>query len=184
MAAAQAASAAGTAFSPQGRTGMIRIMFRCVLLAALVLAACGGPSEVTIAGEIDDDEIRLASESGPAEVWFELENVGTRPCSLVPIFAPDPTDMPVEDGRVLMSLSGDPALPAPLETYVELNGEPYDRGDGTMTEAGWVTVVAPGDRVRLQVGIKGVPDVGERVLVCNDAGEYTSGRFAVLPFGR
>lgn len=163
---------------------MIGTMIRSLLLAAIVLAACGGPSEVTVAGEIDDDEIRLATDSGPAEVWFELENVGTRPCSLVPMFAPTPSDMPVENGQVVMSLSGDPALPAPIETYVELNGEPYDRGDGTMTESGWVTVVAPGDRVRMQVGIKVVPDVGERVLVCNDAGDYASGRFAVLPFDR
>ena len=30
--------------------------------------------------DIDDDEIRLGRGNGPAEVWVELENVGTRPC--------------------------------------------------------------------------------------------------------
>jgi hypothetical protein len=162
---------------------MMRIMFRSPLLAALVLTACGA-SEATVAGEIDDDEIRLGSGSGPAEVWFELENVGTQPCSLVPMLAPNPADLPVEDDKVVMSLRGDTALPEPMEAYTELNGEPYDRGEGTITEAGWVTVVAPGDRVRLQVAFEAVPDVGERVLVCNDAGDYASGRFAVLPFDR
>ncbi len=160
-------------------------MLRSLVVASLVLASCGGgASEVTIAGEIDDDEIRLESDSGPADVWFELENVGTRPCSLVPMLAPSPADLPIEDDKVVMSLSGDPALPEPVGAYTELNGEPYDRGEGTMTASGWVTVVAPGDRVRLQVAFEAAPDVGERVLVCNEAGDYASGRFAVPPFDR
>lgn len=92
--------------------------------------------------------------------------------------------IPVENGRAVMSLSGDPSLPTPLEAYVELNGEAVVRGDGVMTETGWVTTVAPGETVRLQLTFKGIPDVGERVLACNDDGDYAAGRFAVLRFER
>jgi hypothetical protein len=156
-----------------------------LLATALLLAGCGGiASEQTVAGEIDDTEIRLDAGSAAPNVWVELENVGSRPCALVPILAPDPEGIPVENGRAVMSLSGDPSLPAPLEAYVELNGEAVDRGDGLMTETGWVTTVAPGDTVRLQLAFSGIPDGGERVLACNDDGGYAAGRFAFLRFER
>ena len=155
-----------------------------LIATALVLAACGGiASEQTVTGEIDDTEIRLDAASASHNVWVELQNMGSQPCALVPILAPDPEAIPVENGRAVMSLSGDPSLPTPMEAFVELNGEAVVR-DGVMTETGWVTAVAPGDTVRLQLAFTGIPDVGERVLACNDDGDYAAGRFAVLRFER
>jgi hypothetical protein len=157
-----------------------------IMFLALLLAACGSiGSEPTIGGEIDDAEIRLERSSGPPSVWLELENVGAAPCALVPMLAAMPPDaLPVGNGRVVMGTSGDPAIPYPLEAYVELNGEPVQRGDGEMTDEGWVTVVEPGDVVRLQLAFTGVSEVGERLVLCNGVGDYEAGRFAVLDWER
>jgi hypothetical protein len=150
-------------------------MVGCQLLAAPDL----------ISGEIDDTEIRLAQDSAGAAVRLELTNVGGIPCDLVPMLtALPPEALPVVDGRVVMSLSGDDDRPAPMEAYVELNGAPVDREGGTFTEEGWVTRVNPGDEVMLDIGLQGIPDREERIVVCNGAGDYEAGRYAVVAFDR
>jgi hypothetical protein len=156
-----------------------------IVFLALLLGACASfGSEPTIGGEIDDHEIRLERSSGPPSVWLELENVGAAPCALVPMLAAMPVDsLPVSNGRVVMGMSGDPAIPYPFEAYAELNGEPVER-DAEMTDEGWVTLVNPGDVVRLQLALTGVPDAEERLVVCNGAGDYAAGRFAVLDWER
>ena len=157
-----------------------------LLLVAAALIGCqmvAAPDPIT--GEIDDTEIRLAQDRAPAEVRLELTNVGSTPCELVPMLTVLPPDaLPVVDGRVVMSLSGDDDRPGPMETYVELNGEPVAREGGTMTEQGWVTRVNPGDRVMLDIGLKGIPDRSERIVVCNGRGDYETGRYAVVAFDR
>ena len=150
-------------------------MIGCQMLAA----------PATITGEIDDTEIRLAQDSAPAAVRLELTNVGSNPCELVPMLTVLPPEaLPVVDGRVVMTLSGDDDRPAPMEAYVELNGEPVGREGGSMTEQGWVTRVNPGDEVMLDIGLKGIPDRSERIVVCNGPGDYESGRYAVVAFDR
>ena len=153
----------------------------------VTLAACqgfGSPTPPTIRGEIDDAAIRLQQARGPVDVWVELTNVGTRPCDLVGALSQVPPDaMPVVDGRVVMSLGGEPDAVVPLETIVEINGQPVVRADGgVMTDEGWISVVHPGDVARIQIGFEARPDVGERVLICNGAGDYEAGRYAVLAF--
>ena len=147
------------------------------LAAALVaLIGCDAP---TIRGEIDDAEIRLEREQSPASIWLELANVGTQPCELVVLLSPLPADaLPVDEGRVVTSLSGAADAIIPIESYVELDGAPLVR------DAGGAAIIRPGDRVRVQVGFKGTPDVGVLVIVCNGPGDYEAGRYAVLAFER
>jgi hypothetical protein len=57
-----------------------------LLLASIAMMGCqmlASPEVIT--GEIDDTQIRLAQDSGPAAVRLELTNVGSTPCELVPI---------------------------------------------------------------------------------------------------
>jgi hypothetical protein len=160
-------------------------------VAVLLLASAGMigcqmlASPETITGEIDDTEIRLSQERAPAAVRLELTHVGSTPCELVPMLtALPPEALPVVDGRVVMTLSGDDDRPGPMEAYVELNGEPVAREGGLMTEQGWVTRVNPGDEVMLDIGLQGIPDRSERIVVCNGRGEYETGRYAVVAFDR
>ena len=44
--------------------------------------------------------------------------------------------------------------------------------------------VHPGDVARLQVAFDATPRTDDRVIFCNGAGEYASGRRAALPFER
>lgn len=150
----------------------------------VLLVGCQAPVP-TIQGEIDDDRIRLARDRAPAAARVELRNVGMRACELVPVLSSLPERaLPVADGRVQLSLSGDANVAAPMEAYVELNGEPVDRPGGELGEDGWITHVDPGDTVVLDVGLKGVPDAEERFLICNGPGDYEVGRYAVLGFER
>jgi hypothetical protein len=153
------------------------------LFLVLLLGGCGSfGSGPTIGGEIDDHEIRLERPSGPPSVWLELENVGSQPCAFVPLLASMPAEsLPVSGGEVVIDMSGDPNIPYPMEAHVELNGE---RAEGLIGEEDWATVVNPGDRIRLQLALKGTPDEGERVVICNGAGDYEAGRYAVIAFER
>jgi hypothetical protein len=157
-----------------------------LLLVSAAMIGCqqlAAPHQIT--GEIDDTEIRLAQDRAPAAVRLELTNIGSTPCELVPMLSVLAHDaLPVVDGRVVMSLSGDDDRPAPMEAYVELNGERVDREGGTMTEQGWVTRVNPGDEVMLDIGLQGIPDRSERIVVCNGRGDYETGRYAVVAFDR
>ena len=157
-----------------------------LLLASTAMIGCqmfASPEVIT--GEIDDTQIRLAQDSGPASVRLELMNVGSTPCELVPMLTVLPPDaLPVIDGRVVMTLSGNDDRPEPMEAYVELNGEVVVREGGSMTEQGWVTRVNPGDEVMLDIGLEGIPDRSERIVVCNGRGDYEAGRYAVVAFDR
>jgi hypothetical protein len=167
-----------------------RLGVRRVAVLLLVSAAMMGcqmlaaPESMT--GEIDDTEIRLSQDTASASVRLELTNVGSIPCQLVPMLTVLPPEaLPVLDGRVVMTLSGDDDRPAPMEAYVELNDEPIvDREGGTMTEQGWVTLVNPGDEVMLEFGLEGIPDRSERIVACNGRGDYEAGRYAVVAFDR
>ena len=146
--------------------------------AALVaLISCDAP---TFRGEIDDAEIRLEREVFPASLWLELANVGAQPCELVAMLSPLPADaLPVENGQIVTSLSGDPDVVIPIESYVEsIDGQPVVRG------AAGAAIVDPGDRVRVQLGFKSAPDVGVLVIACNAPGDYEAGRYAFLAFER
>lgn len=160
---------------------------RWLVFLLAVIGACqpvgGAP---TITGEIDDNAIRLAQSSAPAAARLELTNVGATPCDLVPMLTAVPAGaLPVIDGRVVMSLSGSDDVAAPMEAYIELNGEPVDRGEGgLMTDQGWITRVNPGDVVLLDVGLQGAPERADRIVVCNGPGDYEAGRYATLAFER
>jgi hypothetical protein len=152
-------------------------------LASLLLACAAQTAAPELSGEIDDSALRIDAGSVPANSWLELENVGTEPCALVAMLSPVPAnELPIEDGRITMSLSGDPGLPAPVHYYAELNNRPVDRGDGVMTGEGWVTEVGPGDRVRLQIAFEGPPEGTNLVVACNEPGGFSAGRYADLEF--
>jgi hypothetical protein len=155
-----------------------------LLLLCLSVGACQ-PTPPTIQGEIDDARIRLGQDRAPAAARVELRNVGAKACDLVPVLSALPEHaLPVSDGRVQLSLSGDDDASAPMEAYVELNGEPVERPAGDFGDQGWITRVNPGDTVLLDVGLKGVPDAAERFLICNGRGDYEAGRYAVLGYER
>jgi hypothetical protein len=166
------------------RAGVGRVAVLLLVSAAMIgCQMLAAPDPIT--GEIDDTEIRLAQDHAPAAVRLELTNVGSTPCELVPMLTVlTPDALPVVDGRVVMTLSGDDDRPAPMEAYVDLNGEPVDRLGGLMTERGWVTRVDPGDEVMLDIGLQGIPDRAERIVVCNGRGDYETGRYAVVAFDR
>lgn len=159
---------------------------RHVFLVATLTGACQPTGAPTIRGEIDDVAIRLDQPSAPHAARLELTNVGDRPCDLVPMLSALPAGaLPVSNGRVEMSLSGDEAAVAPMEAYIELNGKPVVRGDGgLLTELGWITRIDPGDVVMLDVGLQGTPERADRIVVCNGPGDYEAGRYAVLAFDR
>jgi len=156
------------------------------LLLLLWIGLTGCQAAVpTIHGEIHDTQIRLTQDRAPAAARVELTNLGAKACELVPVLSSLPArSLPVADGRVQLSLSGADDAAAPMEAYVELNGEPVDRPGGLLTEQGWVTRVDPGDTVLLDVGLERIPDAWERFLICNGPGDYEAGRYAVLGFDR
>lgn len=158
---------------------MLRRVAVATAFSALIAACGSSPNEATT-GEIDDTAIRLSADTAPADAWLDLENVGTKVCPLIAVLASEPDALPIDGQQVVTAL--DSGAAEPIETYVEVNGTPVDRGE--VTDEGWVTDVAPGDRVRLQIAFEGIPDAGERVVLCNGAGDYAAGRFAVLRFER
>ncbi|HVL52922.1 MAG TPA: hypothetical protein VM344_01520 [Vitreimonas sp.] len=158
-----------------------------ILTAALalmgLLPACTS-GETTITGDIYDDSVSLAQASGPQSVWLELSNRGHLPCDLVAIRTElAPETLPTEDGRITLSTSGSPKDDAyPMDVYIEIDGESGGVDDAVQT--GRHAVVEPGQTVRLQLAFTSMPEREERVIACNGAGDYGSGRYAVLPFDR
>ena len=156
---------------------------RGAIAALAALSACTG-AEATISGEIRDDAIVLAQPSGPQSVWLELSNVGAVPCDLAVVrteLAPD--SLPLEGGRVVLSQSGSPQGEAyPMEAYVEIEGEPATYDDPV--REGRQALVEPGQTARVQLALTGMPEREERVILCNGAGDYEAGRYAVLRFDR
>jgi len=145
--------------------------------------------EQKIVGEIDDDAVRLAQQSGPQSVRLELTNVGQDPCALVVVTTPSPPDdLPIADGRVALDFGSDPNGAYPMQAGVEINGERVGRGEPADDELEEFeaahAVVQPGDIARVQLALIGTPERDERVIICNDPGDYQAGRYAVLLFER
>lgn len=170
--------------TPTQRAGLMRLPTVAVAVAALVtLSACTG-AEATITGEIRDDSIVLAQDSGPQSVWLELSNVGAAACDLVVIRTElVPEALPVEGDKVILSMSGSPEGEAyPMDAAVEIDGQ--NAGVENPVRAGRQAVVEPGKTARVQLALTGMPEREERVVVCNGPGDYEAGRYAVLRFDR
>jgi hypothetical protein len=143
-----------------------------VLLAASLLGqACVG-SAVTVRGEVRDDGVRLERSAAPAQVRYQLRNVGQLPCDLVVAYtALSPDALPVSDGRVVLTADGGPTAVAPDLTYES----PPDYVLGR---------IGAGATASWEVALVGAPASGERIIFCNAVGDYTRGRYALLRFDR
>src|SRR5262245_44916482 len=133
-----------------------------------MLAGCTWSMARSVTGEIRDDAIVLATDHAGSNVRFSLQNVGSTPCHLAVVLAPMPPDqLPVENGQVAVDPSGAGPVRPPLG------------GDSAFYS--WVR---PGDRYELEIALEGAPKVEERVVLCNEPGDYQHGRYAVLRFDR
>jgi hypothetical protein len=133
-----------------------------------LLAGCLGSTTKVVSGEIKDDGISLATNHAGPSVRFSLTNAGSVPCHLAVVIAPVPTALPVVNGQVAVDASG------------AANGvRPPLGGDSAFFA--WVQ---PGERYELEVALEGAPRSGERVILCNEPGDYEHGRYAVLRFDR
>ena len=164
------------------QTRLARRWIGTTALALVTLSACMD-AEPTITGEIRDDSIVLAENSGPQSIWLQLSNVGAEPCDLVVIRTElAPEALPVNGKRVVLSVSGSPENDAyPMDAYVEIDGQPAGVEDPV--RAGRQAVVEPGKTARVQLVLTAMPEE-ERVIVCNGPGDYEAGRYAVLPLDR
>ena len=149
----------------------------CVALAALT--ACGGITEETVQGEIRDDALSLVEETAGQSVWIELTNVGSEACELLVVMSDAPGALPVDGGRVATSPGGEGGHRTLEEMYVEIEGQASGGG-----QPGASVPVAPGQTARLQIASTGVPELEDRVILCNGEGDYERGRYAVLKFER
>jgi hypothetical protein len=130
----------------------------------MIVAACAATS---IKGEIKDDGITLAADHAGPSVRFDLHNVGTTPCDLVPVLTSLPVEaLPVKDGQVIIDESG--------------SGGPVRPANGP----GGLRRVAPGAVFQIEVALVSTPKTEDRIILCNGAGDYEHGRYAVLPFDR
>ena len=148
-------------------------MLSGTLLAAGLVAGCAAPT--TIRGEIHDDRITFAQPFAPPDAWAELTNRGSLPCELAGALtevAPDA--LPVEAGRVVFDLRGEPQSVDRMEAYSEVGGQAVEQPP----------IVQPGQTVRTQLTMSGTPERAERILLCNGPGDYERGRYAVLRFER
>ncbi len=156
-------------------------MLRRVLpiTALILLAGCGALAEEEVTGEIRDDAIDLEVDTSHHSIWLELTNAGTIPCELSVVLTDTPHGMPVVDGRADLGSATDPeAERYPMLGYTEIDGVVVaSEGDLTVT-------VPPGSVARMQLALIGNPDQGERVILCNNPGDYEAGRYAVLRFNR
>lgn len=149
------------------------------IAALILLAGCGAFAEEELTGEIRDDAIGLKVATAHHSVWLELTNAGTIPCELTAVLTGHPHEMPVANGRADLGSATDPeAERYPMLGYTEVDGvQAAAEGDLAVT-------VPPGSVARMQLGFKGIPDHGERVILCNGPGDYEAGRYAVLRFNR
>lgn len=141
------------------------------LAAALLVGGCLG-SAVTVKGEIRDDGITLERGAAPPQVRYDLRNVGRLPCDVVVAYtslAPD--ELPVRDGRVVLTEGGGPDAVSPDLTYES----PPDYILGR---------VDPGESGSWEVALERLPATGERMILCNAVGDYERGRYTVLRFER
>lgn len=142
-----------------------------IVAAALGTVSCVGGA-VTVEGDIRDDGIMLAKSSAPAQVRYELHNVGLLACEIVVAYTSVPVDrLPVRDGRVVLTDSDAPDAVRPDLTYES----PPDYTLGRLNS---------GETRSWEVALERSPEFGERVILCNAVGDYERGRYTVLRFDR
>lgn len=136
-----------------------------MLLSAVGAGACAAPrTEVHVT--INDESVIVEPPGGSEEVLLTIENRGTRPCPLVVFITDDvngpvdPARLPVADGKVDFDSTDFHEIEA--AEGVEQGGPP----------------IQPGERHSLVLGYMGTPTV-TRIVMCNDAGDYEAGRYAV-----
>lgn len=142
-----------------------------LLAAALLVQGCIG-SAVTVKGEIRDDGMTLERTAAPAQVRYELRNVGRLPCDFVVAYTSlSPDSLPVRGGRVVLTDAGGPDAVMPDVTYERPPEYTLGRIDAGGTGS-W------------EVALEGAPATGERIIFCNGVGDYQRGRYALLRFER
>jgi len=138
------------------------------LATLLIVAGCVGAA-TAVTGEIKDDGIILITDHAGSSVRLELLNVGTTPCDLTPVLTTlSPDALPVQDGQVVIDSSG-----APGTVQMAMGGP-----------AGYLKRVMPGETYKVEIALEGAPKTDERIILCNGAGDYARGRYAVLRFDR
>lgn len=143
-----------------------------LIASAFLIGGCIGGS-TGMKGEIRDDGVTLAADHAGAAVRFELHNAGTKSCDLVVALTTLAADaLPVVDRQVVITNSDGTGIVRPITTYEE--APPYV-----------LKHIEPGETFSGEVALEGAPkDGSERVLFCNNLGDYQLGRYAVLRFDR
>lgn len=150
----------------------IAIRFQTVALgfAALVLVAGCLGGATTVKGEIRDDAITLATDHAGSNVRLSLHNAGTVPCELIVVLGSMPANaLPVKSGQVVIDDSGAPGTVR------------FPYGGGT---TGFLQRIQPGETYETEIALEGAPKTDERIVLCNAAGDYEHGRYALLRFDR
>lgn len=138
------------------------------LATLLIVADCVGAA-TAVTGDIKDDGIILITDHAGSSVRLVLHNVGTTPCDLTPVLTSlSPDALPVQDGQVVIDGSG-----APGTVQMAMGGA-----------AGYLKRVMPGEAYEVEIALEGAPKTDERIILCNGAGDYARGRYAVLRFDR
>ncbi len=138
------------------------------LATLLIVAGCVGAA-TAVTGDIKDDGIVLITDHAGSSVRLELHNVGTTPCDVTPVLTSlSPDALPVQDGQVVIDSSG-----APGTVQMAMGGP-----------AGYLKRVMPGEAYEVEIALEGAPKTDERIILCNGAGDYARGRYAVLRFDR
>jgi hypothetical protein len=147
-------------------------VFVPLIASALLVGGCIGGS-TGMKGEIRDDGIALAADHAGSNVRFELHNAGAKSCDLVVALTTLAVDaLPVVDKRVAITNGDGPGIVRPITTYEE--APPYI-----------LKHIGPGETFSGEVALEGAPkDGSQRVLFCNDLGDYQLGRYAILRFDR
>jgi hypothetical protein len=143
-----------------------------LLASALLVGGCIGGS-TGMKGEIRDDGITLAADHAGSAVRFELHNAGAKSCDLVVALTTLAANaLPVADRQVVITNSDGTGIVQPITTYEET--PPYV-----------LKHIEPGATYSGEVALEGAPkDGSERVLFCNNLGDYQAGRYAILRFDR
>jgi hypothetical protein len=137
-----------------------------ILVAVAFFGCTADPPKTAVRASVDDARVVLQPPRGSEDVVLTIDNMGTRPCPLVVFITDDvngpvdPDRLPVADGVVDFD-SGDFHEIEAAEG-VEQGGPPIE----------------PGEQRSLTLGFKGSPIV-TRVVLCNGAGDYEAGRYAV-----
>jgi hypothetical protein len=128
------------------------------------VAACAA---TPITGEIKDDRISLATDHAGPSVRLELRNVGATPCNLIMVLTDLSADaLPVKDGRVVIDENGAGGPVRPANDSIGMGRS------------------EPGAVFQLEVALVSTPKTEDRIILCNGAGDYEHGRFAILRFDR